>query len=175
MKALFNFGLLLVLVPLQTTLLPHMTVWGIKPDMGLVVVAFIGLLAGELEGLLMGVAIGWVMSLFSAGDLWLNVLTKGGVGLLAGLLGRQVSHVTPTVVGIGLLAISLFVGVVATLALKNIDASQSWWMMQSIVLPQACFDGVVGGGLYGLLVYWYDVDRLRAEERSLRGMTGRVW
>jgi hypothetical protein len=133
------------------------------------------LLTGELEGLLVGVAIGWVLSLFSAGDLWLGVLTKGGVGLLAGLLGRQVSHVTPTFVGVGLLAISLFVGIAATLAFKSVDALHTWWMIQSIVLPQACFDAVVGAGLYGLLVYWYDVDRLRAEERSLRGMTGRVW
>ena len=170
MKALFNLGLLLVLVPLQTTLLPHVTVWGVKPDMGLVAVAFIGLLAGELDGLLMGVAIGWVVSLFSVGDLWLNVLTKGGVGLLAGLLGRQVSHVTPMFVGVGLFASSLLTGVAAILTFEHGEASNIWWMIQSVVLPQACFDAAVGAGFYALLMYWYDVDRVRAEQRSLRGL-----
>ena len=82
MKFLLYLVLVLLLVPLQTTLLPHLSVWNIKPDLGLVAAAFVGLFAGELEGLLVGLAIGWVLSLFSAGELWLSLLTNGGVGLL---------------------------------------------------------------------------------------------
>ena len=69
MKFLFYLILVLLLVPLQTTLLPHLSVWNIKPDLGLVAAALAGLFAGELEGLLVGLAIGWVLSLFSAGEL----------------------------------------------------------------------------------------------------------
>lgn len=87
MKFLFYLILVLLLVPLQTTLLPHLSVWNIKPDLGLVAAALVGLFAGELEGLLVGLAIGWVLSLFSAGELWFSLLTNGGVGLLAGFLG----------------------------------------------------------------------------------------
>lgn len=169
MKALLYLGLVIFLVPLQTILLPHVTVWGIKPDMGLLASAFIGLLAGELEGLLMGVAIGWVLSVFSAGELWLAVLTKGGVGFLAGLLGRQVVHVTPAFVGVGLLLISLLTGVAAVLTFKNIEGPMIWQILQLIVLPQACFDAAVGAGLYTFFAYWYNVDRFRIEERGLRG------
>lgn len=169
MKALLYIGLVIFLVPLQTILLPHATVWGIKPDMGLLAAGFIGLLAGELEGMLMGVAIGWVLSVFSAGELWLNVLTKGGVGLLAGLLGRQVSHVTPALVGVGLLLISLLTGVAAVLTFRNIEGVMAWQMFQSIVLPQACFDATVGAALYACMAYWYNLDRVRIEERGLRG------
>ena len=39
--------------------------------------------------------------------------------------------------------------------------SQMWWMVESIVLPQACFDGVVGAGLYWLLSQRFDLTRLR--------------
>ena len=163
MKFLFYVILVLLLVPLQTTLLPHLSVWNIKPDLGLVAAALVGLLAGELEGLLVGLAIGWVLSLFSAGELWLSLLTNGGVGFLAGFLGRQVLQVTPISLGVGLLLASLTSGLLAVMNFKHLDVSQMWWMVESIALPQACFDGAVGAGLYWLLSQRLDVTRLRTE------------
>ncbi|MEO6306747.1 MAG: hypothetical protein ABIO96_05205 [Nitrospiraceae bacterium] len=163
MKFLFYIILMLLLVPLQTTLLPHLSVWNIKPDLGLVAAALVGLFAAELEGLLVGLAIGWVLSLFSAGELWLSLLTNGGVGLLAGFLVRQVSQVTAISLGAGLLLVSLVSGLLAAMSFKDFDMSQMWWMVQSIVFPQACFDGVMGAGLYWLLSRRFDLNRLRTE------------
>ena len=163
MKVLFYLMLVLLLVPLQTILLPHLSVWNIKPDLGLVAAALVGLFAGELEGLFVGLAIGWVLSLFSAGELWLSLLTNGGVGLLAGFLGRQVSQVTSISLGGGLLLVSLVSGLLAAMSFKGFDMSQMWWMVESIVLPQACFDGAVGAGLYWLLSQWFQVARLRTD------------
>ena len=163
MKFLFYLIFVLLLVPLQTTVLPHVSMWNIKPDMGLVAAAFIGLFAGEMEGLLVGLAIGWILSLFSAGELWLSLLTNGGVGLLAGFLGRQVSQVTSISLGVGLLLVSCVSGLLAIANFKNLDISQMWGMVESIVLPQACFDGAVGAGLYWLLSQRFDVTRLRTE------------
>lgn len=163
MKFFIYLVLVLLLVPLQTTLLPHLSVWGVKPDLGLVAAALVGLFAGELEGLVMGLAIGWVLSLFSAGELWLSLLTNGGVGILAGFLGRQVSKMTSVLLGLGLLLVSLGSGVFAALNFQHLDGSQMWWMIESIVFPQACFDGVVGGGLYWLLSQRFDVIRLRTD------------
>lgn len=163
MKFLLYFILVLLLVPLQTTVLPHLSVWNIKPDLGLVAAAFVGLLAGELDGLLVGLLIGWILSLFSAGELWLSLLTNGAVGLSAGFLGRQVSQVTSISLGVGLLLVSMASGLLAVANFKNLDLSQMWWMVESIVLPQACFDGAVGAGLYWLLSQRFDVTRLRTE------------
>jgi len=163
MKFLFYLILVLLLVPVQTTLLPHLSVWNIKPDLGLVAAALVGLFAAELEGLLVGLAIGWVLSLFSAGELWLSLLTNGGVGLLAGFLGRQVSQVTAISLGAGVLLVSLASGLLAAMSFKGFDMSQMWWMVQSIVFPQACFDGVVGAGFYWLLSRRFNLNRLRTE------------
>jgi len=163
MKFLIYLMLVLVLVPLQTTLLPHLSVWNIKPDLGLVAAAFVGIFAGELEGLLVGLAIGWVLNMFSAGELWISLLTNGGVGVLAGFLGRQVSQMTPITVGVGLLLVSLVSGIFAAMNFPHLDASQMWWMIESIVFPQACFDGVVTAGLYWLVSQRFDVARLRTE------------
>ena len=166
MKFLFYFVLVLLLVPMQTTLLPHLTVWNIKPDLRLVAAALIGLFAGELEGLLVGLTIGWVLNLFSAGELWLSLLTIGGVGLLAGFLGRQVSQVTPFSLGGMLLLVSLVSGLLAAINFKGLDISQMWWMVESIVVPQACFDGAAGAGIYWLLSRRFDLTRLRNDRMT---------
>ena len=163
MKFLFYLILVLLLVPFQTTLLPHLSVWNIKPDLGLVAAALIGLFAGELEGLLVGLTIGWILSLFSAGELWLNLLTNGGVGLLTGFLGRQVSQVTSFSLGGVLLLVSLVSGLFAAMNFKGLDMAQMWWMVESIVFPQACFDGAVGAGFYWLFSRRFDLTRLRTE------------
>ncbi|HKY73642.1 MAG TPA: hypothetical protein VJL88_17105 [Nitrospira sp.] len=149
-KFLLYGGLVLLLVPVQTTLLPHVAIWDIKPDLGLVVAALIGVLAGELEGLLVGLAIGWILNLYSAGDLWLNLVTTGGAGLFAGLLAKQVAEITPTILFGGLLVLSLAGGLVAVLSMTHATVDVSWWMMQFVVIPQACFDAVVGAGLLWL-------------------------
>lgn len=163
MKFLFYLLLVLLLVPLQTTLLPHLSMWSIKPDLGLVAAALVGLFAGELEGLLVGLSIGWILNLFSAGELWLSLLTNGGVGILAGFLGRQLSQVTSLSMGAGLLLVSLASGLLAAMSFQNLDMTQIWWMIQSIVLPQACFDGAVGAGLFWVLSQWFHVTRLRTD------------
>ena len=163
MKFIFYLILVLLLVPLQTTLLPHLSIWNIKPDLGLVAAALVGLFAGELEGLLVGLAIGWILNLFSAGELWLSLLTNGGVGILAGFLGRQLSQVTSLSMGVGLLLVSLASGLLAAMSFQNLDMSQTWWMIESIVLPQACFDGAVGAGLFWVLSQWFHVTRLRTD------------
>jgi hypothetical protein len=162
-KFLFYLLLVLLLVPLQTTLLPHLSMWNIKPDLGLVAAALVGLFAGELEGLLVGLSIGWILNLFSAGELWLSLLTNGGVGILAGFLGRQLSQVTSLSMGAGLLLVSLASGLLAAMSFQNLDMTQIWWMIQSIVLPQACFDGAVGAGLFWVLSQWFHVTRLRTD------------
>ncbi|RPH81397.1 MAG: hypothetical protein EHM80_02480 [Nitrospiraceae bacterium] len=163
MKFLFYLILILLLVPVQTTLLPHLSVWDIKPDLGLVAAALIGLFTGELEGLLVGLTIGWILNLFSAGELWLSLLTNGGVGLLAGFLGRQVSQVTAFSLGGVLVLVSLVSGLLAAINFKGFDVSQMWWMVESIVFPQACLDGLVGAGFYWLLSRRFDLTRLRAD------------
>ena len=166
MKKFFMYvGLVVFLVPVQTTLLPHVAIWDIRPDLGLVAAALIGVLAGELEGLLVGLAIGWILNLYSAGDLWLNLVTTGGAGLFAGLLAKQVAEITPTILSIGLLLLSLVGGVVAVFSMKYESMGDTWWMVQFVVVPQACFDAVVGAGLLWLLEQRLSLPRFGMSDR----------
>ena len=164
-KFLAYAGLVVLLVPVQTTLLPHLAIWNIKPDLGLVVAALIGVLAGELDGLLVGLAIGWILNLYSAGDLWLNLVTIGGAGMFAGLLARQVAEITPTILAVGLLLLSLAGGLVAVVSMKYATMAETWWMVQFVVIPQACFDAAVGAALLWFLEQRFPVTHVGMLDR----------
>jgi LytS/YehU family sensor histidine kinase len=166
MKTFMYAALIAGLVPIQSILLPHLSLWNVKPDVGLIAVCLVGLFGGELEGLLIGLAMGWVMSLFSAGDLASSMVTKGVAGYLAGLAGRQVAHMTPVVLLMGLLVTSCLAGLVTAVSLKPNDQQDLWWAVQSVVLPQACFDAAVGGVLYWLASNRVDVERWVSEYRA---------
>ncbi|MGQ0694270.1 MAG: hypothetical protein ACT4OL_01685 [Nitrospiraceae bacterium] len=165
MKTLLYAVLLVGLVPIQSILMPHLSMWGVKPDLGLIVVCLIGLFGGELEGLLVGLALGWIMSLFSAEDLGFSMVSKGAVGYVAGLVGRQVANLTPVVLVVGLLAISCIAGLSTALSLKLNEEQNLWWALRAVVLPQACFNAAVGGSLYWLAWSRLAVERWVSEYR----------
>lgn len=163
MNVLIYSGLVLLLIPLQTTLLPHVTVWEIKPDVGLVAACFVGLFAGELRGVVVGLAIGWALNLFSAGELWISLVTKAGAGFCAGMMGRQLTHVSPALMGIGVFAMSWLSGLVHLLTLTSL--SESWWYVASIILPQACYDALVAAVLYWMFSEWFVKERFAMARR----------
>ena len=158
MKLLFYVSMIALLVPIQAIVLPHLSVWNVKPDLGLVAVCLIGFLAGELDGVVVGLALGWVMSLFSADNLGYSMLTKGGIGFLSGFAGRQIAHMTPAVLALGLMIASALAGLIMASSLPLGDEQDLWWALRTVVLPQACFDAVVG-----CLVYWLSWSRLDIE------------
>lgn len=163
MRAVAYLLLIVSLVVLHATLLPYVSVWDVKPDVGLVAVCFVGLLAGELEGLLVGLCLGWAMSLFSAGGLAASLVVKGGAGFLAGMAGRHMAQVTPVVLVSGLFAASMAGGLVTLWAAKLSEQQHLWWALQTIILPQACFDAVIGGLGYWLIWSRFQLDRLAME------------
>jgi len=159
-------ALVSVLVPVQAVLLPHATVWGVMPDIGLIVVCLIGLFSGELEGLLVGLALGWIMSLFSAADVTTGMVTKGAVGYLAGLAGRHVVYLSPAVLLLGILATSCAAGLLTAALLTLSDQQDWWWAIRTVVLPQAVIDAVAGGALYWLLWSRLNIERWVSEYRT---------
>lgn len=166
MKAAVWATLIMGLVSVQAVLLPHTTLWGVMPDIGLIVVCLVGLFEGELEGLLLGLALGWIMSLFSASDLATSMITKGAVGYIAGLAGRHVVYLTPTVLLLGILAASCASGLL-TAALLNLSDQQGWWWaVRTVIVPQAVSDAMVGGALYWLVWSRLNIQRWVSEYRT---------
>ncbi len=163
MKVLLYLVLTLVVVPLQTTLLHYVSILGVRPDLGLVAACLVGFLGGELDGLILGLILGCSQDLLSAGDLWVNVVTKGGAGFLAGLAGRHMAHITPMVLLVGLAVISGLSSAVYMYSMKPSTLEDMWTAMRSTVLVQAAFDAVIGAGIYLVFRRRWSDDRMVTE------------
>ena len=83
-------AIVLLLLPLQASLLAPLSRIGLAPDLGMAVLYIIGLLTTPVEAAIAGIAIGLLQDMGSASLLGLSGLTLGIVGLLTGLLGQRV-------------------------------------------------------------------------------------
>lgn len=156
MRVALYGAFLLALVPMQATILHDLSLGGVRPDLVLVSVCLIGFIRGELEGFLAGLLLGFAQDLLSAGDLGLNLATKSGIGLLAGLVGRQVAHVTAVVMLVGLFVVSCCSGLLFLLVTQYGGLAAMGSAARSILLPQAVFDALLGA-----VVYWVLEERVR--------------
>lgn len=150
MKGWVYTALIFFAVPLQTTVLSHVSIRHVEPDIVLVAVVLIGLLTDELEGALMGVVLGFAQDLFSAGMAFPNLITKGALGIAAGLIGRQVVQVTPLVVGISGLLLSTGSGL-AFLYLARGYFWEAVLAVPTLLLPQAVLDAVLALGVFWVM------------------------
>lgn len=152
MKYAVYIGLLLVLVPVQTTFLDAVSALGVRPDLCLVTAALVGLTLGRFEGLLVGLALGLVQDFFSAGVLGLNLVTKGVAGLLAGVAGRYVAPTTPVTAFVVMFGLSVISGLVFLLSGRGGEtAMEALYGVWSILLPQAVYDAGVAWVVYLLI------------------------
>lgn len=90
MKWLYGASIILFIIPVQTLLMGQVQLWGVKPDLALVLTYFLGWAVGEVNGLLWGSTLGGLIDLFSIGTLGVNVLLKAMIGFFSGLLGRSI-------------------------------------------------------------------------------------
>jgi rod shape-determining protein MreD len=147
-------GILLLIIPVQTIIMDHFSLGGIKPDLGLIAVYLIGIRMGETHGLMMGGMIGLLMDLFSGGMIGANLFTKPIAGWVSGVAGRTVQDVK-ILVSVGLLfCLSLFAGFFTYFFLEILKGGSDLFVtFRWIILPQALYDTVVGTIILSLIPY----------------------
>lgn len=155
MKYLVYALLVPLLIPLQVLGFDRLSIGGIRPDLSLVAVSLIGLQMGEMEAVVVGAALGFTQDLFSGSLLWGNFCLKPMVGLLAGLARRNLVNLTLKFVFVLLLALSIFSGSVMFL-LKSLTGPGADFFMaaRETILPQACYDAVLGVVILKLIQRW---------------------
>jgi hypothetical protein len=140
---------------LQATVLHHLGIGGIRPDLCLVVACLVGFVTDEVEGALFGLALGFVQDLFSPSDVWLNMLTKGVIGGVGGMMGRHLANATAAAVLGTLAALSLLSGLVFLIWARGAAGWLDVWDgVRTVLVPQALFD--TGLGAIG---YWVIASR----------------
>lgn len=152
MKLPVYFIALLLIVPVQASLLEPFSVGGIKPDLGLALLYGVALLTGPLEGALFGIALGLMQDIGSADLIGFTAFTRGLIGLLAGLLGRHLLDlVNPSnIMFIALL--SMTDGLFTLFFLQFFYGSVPFFtLLFTRTLPLAVYTGVVGYVLIRIL------------------------
>lgn len=133
--------LVLLLVGIfQSSLLARLTLFGVHPNLMLIVVVSWGLLRGGREGLLWGMAGGLVLDVLSGAPFGVFTVAMLVVAFVAGLI--ETSLLRPTLgllVGLVLLMSPLF-QLVAVLMLRALDWPVGWGRAASLLLPAAAVD-----------------------------------
>jgi rod shape-determining protein MreD len=149
-----RLGLLLVfLTVLQTTLMPHLRVAGVVPDLGLVAAVALAVRFGPEMGASFGFAAGLATDLFLQTPLGLSAFAFGFTAFLVGILQARLARpawwVRPAIAAAaGVVAGVLFVGLGALVGQSEL------WALRSIrtILLAAAYDGVVAVVIFPLAV-----------------------
>jgi rod shape-determining protein MreD len=156
MTVLFYGGLLLFLLPIQTTLLEHISLWRVKPDLCLVATCLAGFLGGRARGLWLGLGLGFIQDMYSAGGIGLNMITKGLAGVVSGTAAKILSDTSPSAIFLPTLILSFGCGLVSLISARP----QVDWLLliqdfRSILLPQAVFDAMMAFGFNWLISKYF--------------------
>lgn len=147
----FVLFMVLFFIPVQTFLFEGIKIGGVKPDLGFILAYVIGLVTGFKNGLVGGLLFGGLQDFFSMGDIGLQCLLKGGVGLSIGLLERAFLYFSIKAHTGVIFCISLLqdlIGAIGSRGLLPGLQSLSWMMV-----GQALYNGMIATGIL-LVLSW---------------------
>ena len=144
MKGRVYVVLLVLLLPLQAGLLAMLSIRGITPDLGLTALFIIGLLTGPAEATVAGIGIGLLQDIGSASFLGFTGLTRGLVGLGAGLIGTRVLDRSNPFIVLVLVLFSVIEGILISFFLQVTYGEVPFFaLLFSRFIPQAVYTGLL--------------------------------
>lgn len=148
-KRIAPFILLLFLVILQATLLNRLNILGIKPDLLLILVIFIGLYKGPIAGAWCGFLAGILLDLFSPAPLGTNALAKTVLGFLVGTVAPFLYFKAPLIQGFLLFIGMLLEGIILFILLSSLRLASSFsYSFLYIILPASLYTSLLTPPLF---------------------------
>jgi rod shape-determining protein MreD len=142
--------ILVILALLQATIVPHLAIWGVFPDLPVLIVASWGLLRGKVEGSLWGFIAGVAVDLFSGAPFGAATLSLMAVGFVSGLGKTSAlrAHVTLPVLMVFLTTI---LSSTTFLLILLISGQSMVWLdsLLRIVLPSAVLNALITPVIFG--------------------------
>lgn len=136
----FRILICLAILPVQTILLEKCRVFGVKPDLSLVIVFVQGWFWGTPSGLYWGLALGGLLDLFSMGKLGLGLILKVLVGVIAGFFGKSFLHLSTQVYLALFLIISLIHDLAGNLILHGFGTEA---LQTGEIVIRALYNGIL--------------------------------
>lgn len=152
---LLLFGSVLIL---QSTMLDLITVYGIKPDLILLLSVFNGFLLGPRQGAFLGFTSGVLTDLFTGSYIGMNAISKMVAGYFAGICGERL-YQDNTLVLSGVAFVSSIAGLfVDYLLLHSLEIQVAFfYALFRVIIPTALYNAVLVPFLYGFVLHFVKV------------------
>jgi rod shape-determining protein MreD len=136
--------LLLAIGLLQATIMPHLAIWGVFPDLPLIVVASWGLLRGPREGLTWGFVAGIAVDIFAGAPFGTATLSLTLIGLLSGLSATGALRAR-IFLPMGFVFLATFLYALLYMLIVQVSGQFVPWLdnLLRIVLPSAILNGLL--------------------------------
>ena len=168
MKLVWYSFILLLFVPLQSILMASISLNGVQPDLGLILLYFIGLVYGEIDGILFGLIIGFLMDLFSGGPLGPNLVSQTLLGWASGMVGKTLLNVNAFFTLGSVFCLSLLSGLLSFLFVFLITGGWGFWAsVRWVILPEALYDALLATVLFLVAAGPIEAARLKSQGFSL--------
>jgi rod shape-determining protein MreD len=168
MKLIWYSLIVLLFVPVQSLLMASISLNGVQPDLGVILLYFIGLVYGEMDGILFGLIIGFLMDLFSGGPLGANLVSKTLLGWASGMIGRTLLNVNAFFTLGSVFGLSLLNGILSFLFVFLIAGGWGFWAsVRWVIVPEAFYDAVLATVLFLLASRSIETARLKSQGFSL--------
>ena len=154
---------------LQTSILPHIAIFGVTPDTALVFIVGYGVLRGDVEGAIFGFSAGMLQDIFSGGPIGMFALFGLLIGYMSGKPFRDFfkdNYILPFfIVLIAVLFQQFMIYISSFLLLGHLNLAL---YARTIILPTAIYTASLSIPLYSLLHFINArVERFEADRRNL--------
>ena len=149
---LFSFGLIAILIVIQSTWLDYIALYSVVPDLSLLAIVYISFKSPGLQGQSLGFVAGLLQDGISAAPFGLNAFIKTSIGWLANLLSGKFyidKFLMPAIFGsIATLAKALYLIILTTIFSGKI---LSYDLLNRVLWIEVAYNAVVAPVLFILL------------------------
>jgi len=150
---LFVFTAIILLI-IQTTIFPRLSLGGVRPDLALLATVGYSLVAGRQKGMSFGFFLGLLQDVLSGGLLGTNGFIKGFVGYVVGVFKQQVADRSLFFPTLAIFFGSLLNGALYFLIARVLYADKySWWFFIRTTALETGYNlalGVIVTGAIGI-------------------------
>lgn len=155
-RIICSFIMMIILYLIQTTIFNKITIAGIKPNVVIILVVFIGYKYGKIPGMIMGFMTGLFLDLTESDYVGYYAAIYLTIGYLVGFSNRLYND-DFTLIPLGLVGVSDFVlnflvYIIGFLLRNRLDLP---YYMMRIILPEVVYTVIVAVILYRLIGFVY--------------------
>jgi len=155
-RALRWIGIFLFMVFLQTTIVHHIAIAGVVPDMVLIALFLLSILYGRLGGIWAGFFIGLLLDVYSTGTFGSQALAYTTAGAFLGFFEQRKLAVDPGAQLFLLIAASLLTDMMLHIGTFGVDGLSSLAVLKLLVLsflPRAVYTAIIAALVLGVKYY----------------------